>query len=102
MHAGETSSQEKCSRFVFNQRHKTCSFKNCLVTLHNPRTSLLLLRDFTFYISMLNIIYYDEAHRLLRFEHFGRGGGFLFCGTTNKKFLKFLKFDFEDLHLRLL
>ena len=33
-----------------------------------------------------------------RFEHFGRGGGFLFCGTTNKKILKFRKFDFEDLH----
>ena len=38
----------------------------------------------------------------MRFEHFGRGGGFLFCGTKNKNFLKFLKFDFEDLHPRLL
>ena len=43
-----------------------------------------------------------QCSSLMRFEHFGRGGGFLFCGTTNKKFLKFLKFDFEVLHPRLL
>ena len=30
-----------------------------------------------------------------------RGGGFLFCGTTNKKFQKFREFDFEDFHPRL-
>ena len=41
-----------------------------------------------------------HSSSLMRFEHFGRGGGFLF--TTNKKFLKFLKFDFENLHPRLL
>ena len=37
----------------------------------------------------------------MRSEHFGRGGGFLFGGTTNKKFLKFVKFDFKDVYPRL-
>ena len=47
-------------------------------------------------------IYIAQCSSLMRFEHFGRAGGFLFCGITNKKFLKFLKFDFEVLHPRLL
>ena len=45
---------------------------------------------------------YIYSSSLVRFEHFGRGGGFLFCGNTNKRFLQFLKFDFEVLHPRLL
>ena len=36
-----------------------------------------------------------------RFEHFGRCGGCLFCGTTNKRFLKFFKIDFVELRSRL-
>ena len=43
-----------------------------------------------------------QSSSLMRFEHFGRDGGFLFCGTTNKKFLKFLKFDIENIHPKLL